>query len=383
LVGTSWVELPTEIVPEQDSLPRLVLRGGHESTLLLRLSEPAVTHLPSPVAERILVRATVQAGGMQTYRVRFLLSKVSARQLDLELPLLLTSSDLDVRIDGKRVASHFIDENGTEQEIGKLLRLQVEPDLYRKPVLLELSYQADSGRLAGNGWWQVMLRPPVLRNAILLGRARWQVDLPAGWIPISPRGGSNVEQHWGWWGWLPAPRPALNGAELEQWLGATETLTTTEEGEPSLVCWQPALGPLALVQVPQRIWLLVCSLTVLTLGLSLLLAPLSRSLAWSAVAVIGLMVAAIGIVSPAALPVLAYGCEPGALVLVLAVAAQWMLHQHYRRQVIFMPGFTRLKTGSSLIRSSGKRSHDPSTIDEPPKRPSAIVPAPQPENAGQ
>src|SRR5205814_1526973 len=117
-----------------------------------------------------------------TYRVRFLLSKVSARQLDLELPVLLTSSDLDVRIDGKRVPSHFVDENSTEQEIGKVLRLQVEPDLYRKPILLEVSYQADSGRLAGNGWWQVTLRPPVLRNAILLGRARWQVDLPAGWI---------------------------------------------------------------------------------------------------------------------------------------------------------------------------------------------------------
>src|SRR5262249_39357120 len=133
----------------------------------------------------------------------------------------------------------------------------------------------------------------------------------------------------------------------------------------------------------QRVWLLVCSLTVLILGLGLLLAPLPRYLAWSAVVVIGTVVAAIGIISPAALPVLAYGCEPGALVLAFAVAAQWMLHRHYRRQVIFMPGFTRLKTGSSLIRSGGTRPHEPSTIDEPPKRPSSILPAAQPGNTGQ
>jgi hypothetical protein len=260
-----------------------------------------------------------------------------------------------------------------------VLRLQVEPDLYRGAVLLDVRYQVDSSRLAGNGSWQLTLRPPRLRDAILLGRARWQVDLPAGCMPICSRGDASLEQHWGWWGWLPAPRPALSHKELEQWLGAADVNAPAEEGEPSLVCWQATFGPLGLVQIPQRAWLLICSLTMLTLGLGLLLLPLPRLLLWLGLAGIGVAVAAVGIWFPEILPIMVYGCEPGVLVLALAVAVQWMLHRRYRRQVIFMPGFTRLKAGSSLQRASGsERARDPSTIDQPPKkRPSSIVSAEQ------
>jgi hypothetical protein len=44
-----------------------------------------------------------------------------------------------------------------------------------------------------------------------------------------------------------------------------------------------------------------------------------------------------------------------------------MLRQRYRRQVIFMPGFTRMKSGSSLLRanSSKRRLGEPSTLDIP------------------
>ena len=43
-----------------------------------------------------------------------------------------------------------------------------------------------------------------------------------------------------------------------------------------------------------------------------------------------------------------------------------MLHQRYKRQLVFMPGFTRVKPGSSLLRgSSVKRNREPSTIDAP------------------
>jgi hypothetical protein len=373
LASGAWTELPTEIVPERDSLPMLVARSGPNSGLRLRLAERALTPLAAAVAERILVHATVREGGMQNYHVRYLLSKLSARHLDLHLPILLSISNLDVRMDGKRIPVHFVDEGGREMEVGKVLRLRVEPDLYQRPVLLEVTYRADASLMEGNGLWQMSLRPPWLPGAVLLGRARWQVDLPAGWFPVSPRGDSIVEQRWGWWGWLPAPRPAMNPSELEQWLGGAERPLSVEESPPSLVCWQSALGPLALVYAPQRLWLLICSSLVLAVGLGLVLAPLSRALLWTCLVVIGAAVAAVGVYAPAALPAIAYGSEPGALVLILAIAAQWIQHQRYRRQLIFMPGFTRLKAGSSLIRS-GKGPRDPSTIDGPTKRPSSSWP---------
>jgi hypothetical protein len=374
LAGGSWTELPTEIVAERDSLPRLVVRSGPNSGLRLRLTERAITPLAAAVADRILVHATVREGGMQSYHVRFLLSKLSARHLDISLPILLSISNLDVRMDGKRIPVHFVDEGGREMEIGKVLRLRVEPDLYQKPVILEITYRADASLMEGNGLWQMSLRPPELRGTILLGRARWQVDLPAGWLPISPRGGSIAEQRWGWWGWLPAPRPALSSKELEQWLGGAERPASVEESLPSLVCWQSAPGPLILVYAPQRLWLLVCSSLVLAVGLGLVLAPVSRRILWACLVVIGAAVAALGVYAPAGLPAIAYGSEPGALVLLLAVAAQWIQHQRYRRQLIFMPGFTRLKAGSSLIRGGSNGPRDPSTIDGPPKRPSSNWP---------
>jgi hypothetical protein len=373
LAGGAWTELPTEIVPERDSLPMLVARSGPNNGLRLRLLERAITPLAGAVAERILVHATVREGGLQSYHVRYLLSKLSARHLDLYLPILLSISNLDVRMDGKRIPIHFVDEGGREMEIGKVLRLRVEPDLYQKPVLLEVTYRADAGSMESNGLWQLILRPPQLPGAILLGRARWQVDLPAGWLPVSPRGGTIVEQRWGWWGWLPAPRPAWSPSELEQWLGPSGRPVSIEETAPSLVCWQSALEPVTLVYAPQRLWLLVCSSLVLAVGLGLVLAPLSRALFWACLVVLGAAVAAVGVYAPAALPAIAYGSEPGVLVFLLAVATQWIQHQRYRRQVIFMPGFTRLKAGSSLIRG-GNGPRDPSTIDEPSERPSSNWP---------
>ena len=50
-----------------------------------------------------------------------------------------------------------------------------------------------------------------------------------------------------------------------------------------------------------------------------------------------------------------------------------MLQQHYRRQVVFLPGFSRLKAGSSLVRDgSHARPREPSTIDAPRLSESAL-----------
>src|SRR5262249_60760641 len=99
-----------------------------------------------------------------------------------------------------------------------------------------------------------------------------------------------------------------------------------------------------------------------------------RCVCWSLCALAGVGVSPLGLLAPAVLPALLYGCEPGAVVLLAVVGVQWLLHQRYRRQVVFMPGFSRVKSGSSLVRggSSSNRKRElprePSTIDEPPQR---------------
>ena len=94
---------------------------------------------------------------------------------------------------------------------------------------------------------------------------------------------------------------------------------------------------------------------------------LARILFWATAAGLTVLVVACLLLWPGLLAMLLYGAQPGAVVLVLIM--QWLLHQRYRRQVVFMPGFTRVKAGSSLIRSSSmqNRPREPSTIDAPTK----------------
>jgi hypothetical protein len=86
------------------------------------------------------------------------------------------------------------------------------------------------------------------------------------------------------------------------------------------------------------------------------------------VAVLGLSVAVVGLLWPQLLGAVLYGSQPGLLVLAVVLGVQWLLQRRYRRQVVFLPGFKRLKQGSSMVRpgSSGPRPRvEPSTVDAP------------------
>jgi hypothetical protein len=65
------------------------------------------------------------------------------------------------------------------------------------------------------------------------------------------------------------------------------------------------------------------------------------------------------------LPVVLYGIQPGVLVLVLVGGFLWLRQHRYRRQLVFMPGFSRTSPGSSVMRagSSHRPRGEPSTVD--------------------
>ena len=73
----SWVELPTEVVPDRDSLPALVLRNTSPNGRLRlhlpdALASPSASQglllLPPHHVDRALIQAAVAQGGQQTYR---------------------------------------------------------------------------------------------------------------------------------------------------------------------------------------------------------------------------------------------------------------------------------------------------------------------------
>jgi hypothetical protein len=357
-----WRDEGPEIVAGRDSLPALVVSGeGLDLPLTIRLLEPTLPPPSGVVVDRALIQVTIDAEGTETYRARFLVSKISADHLDVELPAAPGVLMLQVALDRKRVAWRPTGAAGT------VVRLSVAPALYPSPVVLDLAYRLPRGQAGNEGRWWTSLHAPVLAGEVLLGRVRWQVALPSNFVAVLASREAFAEQRWAWHGWLPMPEAAPTAAELEHWLGAGDAGDGHDPAPPpSLVCWQASLSPVRILRVPQQAWLLACSGLFLALGLGVSLVPWAR-LALILMALAGAALVVGAVLWPALLAPVLYGCQPGACVLVLVLGAQWLLHRRYRRRVVFMPGFTRVKAGSSLVRGAAPpRPRDPSTIDAAP-----------------
>jgi hypothetical protein len=129
----------------------------------------------------------------------------------------------------------------------------------------------------------------------------------------------------------------------------------------------------------RALWFMICSGIVLLVGLELAVLPRraasgldgrrsdSKRRVWLAIG--GLVVAsgaALGWLWPSLLTAALYGAIPGLVIVLFLLLSQWLLHERYKRQLLFMPGFTRIKGGSSLIKStSNNRGAEQSTIDAP------------------
>ncbi len=361
--GPVWKERGTEVVPGRGLPSRVLLADGLNVPLFLRL-DPAPPALAGVVIERALVQVEVKEEGLERYVARFLLTKLNTSHLDVRLPAASAALSLRMTLAGAKVT---LDPPAD----GRVVRIPLEPGLFTRPVVLEVRYDLPRNQPEAEGPWQTALHPPEILGNVFLGRVRWQVTMPHSWVPVVAGADVHPEQVWAWDGWLPAPEPALNAAELDEWI--TDEKSGEEPALPSLVCTRTSLEPLRVLRLPQQAWFLLCSGAVLLVGLGLYFAPLSHYSFWAALALLGMGVVAAGALWPSVLPAVVYGSEPGLVVLVVLLGFQWMLHQRYRRQVVFMPGFKRLKPGSSLVRTS--RPRDPSTVDAPTSSP------PQPQGS--
>jgi hypothetical protein len=396
-----WEEAPAER-GERETLPALVLRGHHpDQAAVLQLSGPTVP-LARVVVDSALFQVTVTDAPpgheTQKWHARYLIQRLYARFLDVELPApaaALTNFKVTLQPGDDPAQVAEVSWGATDDPSGRVIRLALAPELVRKPAVLDFTFQVTPERRFW-GSLQSVLTPPLLHGETVRAPVRWQVGLLDDRVPLDPDGGLALEQHWGWRGWLPALQPSTAGDEPERWfqrqVEAAAGVKPAEEvqaAEPMLAWSAAAPETVRLYHLPQQGWLLGCSLGVLVggllvylAGLSLvrpLLAPRAKGEEKKAAAggqrlrvlvLVGLAVVlttagvTAAVLWPGALGVLLYGALPGAAALALVVSVQWLLHQRYRRQVVFMPGFTRLKSNSSLLRT-GPRA-EPSTVDAPP-----------------
>lgn len=362
---------------EARGLPRYpaltVLARRPDLPLTLRLAEAPGEALAAWRVERALIQTSVAESGQQTYRARYLLNGVATASLDIEVPPVPTGN-LRLRYRGKEAAWQPLDESA-RPPARRVVRVALEPGA--AGGVLEVSYVLTPGRTAGSSALQSTLQPPALRNDPGQSPLRWRVTLPPSWVAVSFEGGIGSEYHWERQGWLLAPRPATSAAELEAWFGDPDS-PRPDETDAALVCWMAPGEPLRLVHVPQQWWLLLCSLVLLAAGLPLLLLALPRVVVWAALVAGAAIVVLCGLFRPELLAAVLHGCQPGAAVLVPLIGLQWYLHHRQRRQMLFLPGFARARSGATAPRSGVGTAPrgEPSTVDAPPKAAAGSQPRP-------
>jgi hypothetical protein len=390
-VGGTWQTEDKRVPVAGRSWQTLVLRSQHPSPPLLTLHcDAPLTPEGTPTVQvkRCLVQVKVAESGSQQYRVLFLLRlapEASSRTLDVAFPKPLTRlAAPQLFLDGKVLSDWEVVATEGRRDESRLVRVHLPSGREGKATVLEVGYHLNLsvGWTAEDGPLRTTFQPVTLPGLLTGVPTRWQVEFPPGWVPLSLEGGP-VSLRWGWRGWLLASRPASTSPDLLDWLRGDEEGVAPLSDDlgvvPAFDCWRGEPATLSLYHVPQQAWLLVCSLGLLALGLGLYLVPLGgrtepalggppNRLFWPMGALFGLTVAAVGLVWPGLLGAILYGCQPGMVVLLVVLAVQWLVRERYRRRVVFLPGFRRLKTGSSLVRtgsSSGGSGRDAASSREP------------------
>ena len=111
--------------------------------------------------------------------------------------------------------------------------------------------------------------------------------------------------------------------------------------------------------------------------------PLSRAVFWMILLLLGVGMLTAAVLCPAVVPPLVFGLQPGLVLFVVFVGIHWIWQERYRRQLVFMPGFTRAKPHSTMVRSNAaKRPREESTIDAPSAEPPAVASSPSGSQAG-
>jgi hypothetical protein len=380
-----WEELGSEEVEGRRDLPALVLRATRrDAPLQLIVAEQTTSY--TVLVERALMRISLAENGVQYWRARYQIRQLAQRDLDIAFSVPVATLRAHFVLNGKQVTPALLDEKGQSTDGGNVARLRLSPELVRRAALLEVSFQTLPGR-SERSPLHTLLQPPILRGAPSVP-ARWLVSVSNNRVLLAPESGTGAERTWTRCGWLLAARLQRSCADLEREFDNalpdklrqeldSRSSGSGEETAPTLMFWQDQAAPIVLTEAPQQAWLLACSLAVLLLGLGLY--GIARPRAdqngrwsfwiWPLLALVTLTVAVAALFWPTAFWAVVYGCEPGALVLLGVLALQWMMHRRYRRQIVFLPSFSRSRAGSSLVRKSSVprvSSGEPSTVDAPP-----------------
>ena len=356
-----WQNLGVEVVKNKQALPDLVLQTTRpDLPLRLVLFHSSLSPIAGIRVDKILTRAEVQSGGVD-YRCQFLLNTVNTAQLQVEFPEAIGQLESPALTIGSGPNTRRIKVTPSPTNVSGRVAIIPIPDTINLPTVLEVRYRLRPSPDTNVLLPQVLIRPAKLRGNVSVGETETQVifEDDQAFLTLGPDRSAPVR--WDWQNWLFTPQSVSD---------SSISVNSAASGAMEQVRMNGAVvrtkGPVELrvLSASRGVWLFVCSGTMLTVLLLLNVIFVRRK--WIAT-LLALLLAgglfAVGVYWPSLLILILYGCQPGFVVLVPLALLQWLLQRRYRRQVVFLPGFTRLQTGSNLI-VPGKRN-EPSTIDAP------------------
>jgi hypothetical protein len=351
-----WKERSIEKVEGMDQFPVLVLQTfGSDPRLSLQIENTAHTTPAAFLATRALIQVRMLDDGSQECRARYLIHEIHAPHADIELPRFRDSAT--VTLGKKALNLEIID--GTDK-----IRVKLHPELATSPAVLDIKYTIPADALEGNNFWRTTMCAPVFHSPTVIREMRWQLTTAKPMMAVSL--GRNVQPfvQWSWQTWLPTPESSVTSADCDAWLTLKEA---TQPPAPVTFSFaHVTMQPETVYHLSREGWILVCSGILLVMTLGGFFSPLPRWLFWPLLWCLALALVTFGLLCPATVAPVAFGTLPGVVLFLVFIGGHWV-HQHRsRRQLVFLPGYSRAKPGSTMIRANAaKRPREASTVDAP------------------
>jgi hypothetical protein len=350
-----WKERSIEKVEGVDQFPLMVLQAfGSDLRMSLKIENAATTTPAAFLAERALIQVRVLNDGGQECRARYLIHRIHAPHVDIELPRFRDQPTFTI---GKKAINFQIIDAGDR------IRVKLYPELVALPAVLEIKYTIPADALERNSFWRTTMHAPVFHSAVVIREMRWQLTTAKPMIAASLERNAQAFVQWSWQSWLPTPESSATSADWVSWLTAKDATQPPDAVTFSFAHF--TMQPETVYHLSREGWLLGCSGILLIVTLGGFFSPLPRSVFWLLLLALALAVLTLGIFWPELAPI-AFGSQPGVVLFLVFVGVHWLLQERYRRQLVFLPGFSRTKPGSTLVRTNAaKRPREASTVDAP------------------
>ena len=355
-----WKERSIEQVSGKNQFPSLVLQGyGPDVPLQVLIDTASPTPLAAFVADRALIHVREEADESQHCRARYWVRNIHAGRIELELPVPLKQFRVApvIQLDKHRLIP--------EKKIGsdRIVSLTIPADLVDLPAILEITYAMPPEALERNTFWRTTLHAPAFQSEVVVGQMRWQWIGPHNSSVVMFQPKARADWQWTLQNWLPAPEPAVTGADLDAWLTGKESAAPAETLTYAFAL--VSIQPETVYHLPRHWALLICSGTFLIVALAGYFSAMPRWAFW-----LGLVIFALGLVTlalnfPTILPAAIYSLQPGVALFLTIIAIHWLIQERYKRQLVLMPGFTPAQSGSTLQRTKIAKPREASTLDAP------------------